>query len=58
MASPERSPRKRQPVKRVTFTNHAGDNVVALRNTFDRGVSFPEEEREERGSGKPLDWST
>lgn len=56
MGSPMRSPRRRLPIKRVTFTDHAGDNNAALRNTFDRGISLPEEEREYRGAQKPLDW--
>lgn len=56
MGSPMRSPRRRLPIKRVTFTNQAGDNAVALRNIFVRGVSLPESDREERGSGKPLKW--
>lgn len=61
MGSVMRSPRRRPPIKRVTFTNQAGDNVVALRNIFLRGITLAHEEREkpgDRGAGVPLkeDW--
>ncbi len=43
-------------LRRLAFSDRIGASVVAMRNSFDRGVELPDTRQEPRGSGKPLVW--